>query len=97
MSWGRGQAGVGGQGSWLLPRMSANHLPSSVQGKVGTLVPAAGTSRVSFGCAIRLVLLVKIAGKLKNILIFFFFVFLPFLGPLPWHMEVLRPGVESEL
>ena len=28
---------------------------------------------------------------------FFFFVFLPFLGPLPWHMEVPRLGVESEL
>ena len=28
---------------------------------------------------------------------FFFFVFLPFLGQLPWHMEVPRLGVESEL
>ena len=28
---------------------------------------------------------------------FFFFVFLPFLGLLPWHLEVLRLGVESEL
>ena len=28
---------------------------------------------------------------------FFFFVFLPFLGPLLWHMEVPRLGVESEL
>ena len=27
---------------------------------------------------------------------FFFFVFLPILGRLPWHMEVPRPGVESE-
>ena len=27
----------------------------------------------------------------------FFGVFLPFLGPLPWHMEVPRLGVESEL
>ena len=26
-----------------------------------------------------------------------FFVFLPFLGPLPQHMEVPRLGVESEL
>ena len=26
-----------------------------------------------------------------------FFVFLPFLGPLPWHMVVPRPGVKSEL
>ena len=26
-----------------------------------------------------------------------FFVFLPFLGPLPRHMEVPRLGVESEL
>ena len=25
--------------------------------------------------------------------IFFFFVFLPFLGPHPWHMEVPRLGV----
>ena len=25
------------------------------------------------------------------------FVFLPFLGPLPWHMEVPRIGVKSEL
>ena len=29
--------------------------------------------------------------------LFFSFVFLPFLGPLPWHMEVPRLGVESEL
>ena len=29
--------------------------------------------------------------------IFFFFVFLPFLGPLQQHMEVPRLGVESEL
>ena len=28
---------------------------------------------------------------------FFFLVFLPFLGPLPQHMEVRRLGVESEL
>ena len=28
---------------------------------------------------------------------FFFFVFLPFLGPLLWDMEVSRLGVESEL
>ena len=27
----------------------------------------------------------------------FFLVFLPFLGPLPWHMEVPRLGVKSEL
>ena len=27
----------------------------------------------------------------------FFFVFLPFLGPLPRHMEVPRLGVQSEL
>ena len=29
--------------------------------------------------------------------IFFFFVFLPFLGLLLWHMDVPRLGVESEL
>ena len=28
---------------------------------------------------------------------FFFLVFLPFLGQLPWHMEVPRLGVELEL
>ena len=28
---------------------------------------------------------------------FFFFVFLPFIGLLPWRMEVSRLGVESEL
>ena len=28
---------------------------------------------------------------------FFFLSFLSFLGPLPWHMEVPRLGVESEL
>ena len=28
---------------------------------------------------------------------FFFLVFLPFLGPLPWHMEVPRLGAKSEL
>ena len=31
------------------------------------------------------------------ILFYFFFVFLPFLGPLPQHMEIPRLGVESEL
>ena len=29
--------------------------------------------------------------------IFIFLVFLPFLGPLPWHMEVPRLRVELEL
>jgi len=29
--------------------------------------------------------------------IYLFFVFLPFLGPHPWHMEVPRLGVELEL
>ena len=36
----------------------------------------------------------------KNNLFYFyflFFVFLLFPGPLPWHMEVPRLGVESEL
>ena len=33
----------------------------------------------------------------KHFLFFFFFVFLPFLGLLLWHMEVPRPGVHSEL
>ena len=28
---------------------------------------------------------------------FFFFVFFPFLGPLPLHVEVSRLGVKSEL
>ena len=28
---------------------------------------------------------------------FFFFDFFPFVGPLLWHMEVSRLGVESEL
>ena len=28
---------------------------------------------------------------------FFFLIFLPFLGPLSWHMEAPRLGVESEL
>ena len=31
------------------------------------------------------------------LLTFFFLVFLPFLGPHPWHMEVPRLGIESEL
>ena len=30
-------------------------------------------------------------------LFFFSSVFLPFLGPLPWHVEVPRLGVDSEL
>ena len=31
--------------------------------------------------------------------LFFFFLsfFKPFLGPIPWHMEIPRLGVESEL
>ena len=34
----------------------------------------------------------------ENFLVFFFFFFLlPFLGPLPQHMEVPRLGVELEL
>ena len=32
-----------------------------------------------------------------TLIFFFFFVFLPFLGPLLWHMEVLRLGVKLEL
>ena len=28
---------------------------------------------------------------------FFFFIFSPFLGPLPWHMEVPRLGIKLEL
>ena len=32
-----------------------------------------------------------------GLIFFFFFVFLPFLGQLPWHMEVPRLGVETEL
>ena len=31
------------------------------------------------------------------IYLFIYFVFLPFLGPLPRHMAVPRPGVQSEL
>ena len=27
----------------------------------------------------------------------YLFILLPFLGPLPWHMEVTRLGIESEL
>ena len=33
----------------------------------------------------------------KDCVLFFFFVFLPFLGPHPRHMEVPRLGAESEL
>uniref|UniRef100_A0A8D1ZUQ3 G-protein coupled receptors family 1 profile domain-containing protein n=1 Tax=Sus scrofa TaxID=9823 RepID=A0A8D1ZUQ3_PIG len=36
-------------------------------------------------------------GRCNAILFFFFFFFCPFLGLLPWHMEVPRLGVESEL
>ena len=38
-------------------------------------------------------------GSLRGALgdFFFFLVFMPFLGPLPWHMEVPGLGVESEL
>ena len=37
--------------------------------------------------------------SLLNLFLFFYFIFLSFvfLGPLPWHMEVPRLGVESEL
>ena len=35
--------------------------------------------------------------KSENRDFLFCFVFLPFLGPLPQHMEVLRLGVEMEL
>ena len=35
--------------------------------------------------------------KYKYVYFYFIFVFLPFLGTLPWHMEVPRLGVESEL
>ena len=40
-----------------------------------------------------------ISGQLIFLFIIFFIfsVFLPFLGPLPWHMEVPRLGVESAL
>ena len=36
-------------------------------------------------------------SKSSTIWFCFFFVFLPFLGPLPWHTEVPRLGVKSEL
>ena len=37
-------------------------------------------------------------GTLRNYYYYFLFlVFLPFLGPCPWHMEVPRLGLESEL
>ena len=36
-------------------------------------------------------------NKIKCKVIFFFFVFLLFFGPLPRHMEVPRLGVELEL
>ena len=42
--------------------------------------------------------LLPAAGTCVCLFLFFsFFVFLPFLGPLLRHMEVLRLGVESEL
>ena len=40
--------------------------------------------------------IVTLFSPYKKIIIFFF-VFLPFLGPLPQHMEVPRLGVQSEL
>ena len=45
------------------------------------------------------VIIIIIIVDLDNVRIclLFFFVFLPFLGPLPWHMEVSRLEVESEL
>ena len=36
-------------------------------------------------------------GTPEILFFFFLFVFLPFLGPLPQHMEVPRLGVELEL
>ena len=35
--------------------------------------------------------------KAEIFFLFYFFVFLPFLGMLPWHMEVPRLGVQLEL
>ena len=43
--------------------------------------------------------LVKVpVGDYATVLLvfFYFFIFLPFLGPLPRHMEIPRLGVESE-
>ena len=40
---------------------------------------------------------VEILGTLLCFLFLFCFAFLPFLGPLPWHKEVPRLGVWSEL
>ena len=39
---------------------------------------------------------VSIQNFIPFLFLFLFFVFLPFLGPLPWHMEVPRLGVQSE-
>ena len=36
-------------------------------------------------------------GSWLFMFLFFVFCFLPFLEPLPWHIEVPRPGTESEL
>ena len=42
---------------------------------------------------------IKLSGAvvIQGTILFLFFVFLPFLGPLLRHMEVPRLGVESEL
>ena len=39
----------------------------------------------------------RLRKDLKRPFFFFLFVFLPFLGPLPKHMEFPRLGVQSEL
>ena len=40
---------------------------------------------------------IRTENESEHLPYYFFFVFLPFLGPLPQHMEVPRLGVQSEL
>ena len=40
----------------------------------------------------------NVSGKCFLVSLFYLFIIIIiFLGPYPWHVEVLRPGIESEL
>ena len=60
-------------------------------------VVSTNLSSTSLICSSASCILLLATSKKSVVFLFFVFVFLPFLGPLPQHMEVPRLGVKSEL
>ena len=69
----------------------------SLQASAHCCLPRSGLFSMGIPTKIANPLKTMLSLKVVNGFCFLFFVFLPFLGPLPQHMEVPRLGVESEL